>query len=154
MGVEGYQGFAGNMANTYSKIGNSGMSKQDIKQQGELATAEYQQQATLEKQPERQQFCRMYGVDAQQFDYNGDGLIGKKEFADIQKFVQRYGANGLYGQQGFLGSSGFGNNAFALLNSPEAKNILSTVGDATGLSNTGFGNTVSEVWNAFKGIFS
>lgn len=147
-----FQGAGGNTVNKYQTLGNTGLTKAEVRSQGDKASKAHNTQELLEKQPERQAFCAQYGIDASAFDYNGDGLIGKKEFKDIQSAVQRYMSQNMYQNQN--GQSVQGGNAFGLLNSLGGEvmgAITGNEGNSSGSS--GGGSFLNQAAGWVKGIF-
>ena len=80
-----YGGAAGNISNQYSNVGNTGMSKADLRNSGMTASAQYRAevgaQQTAEYSQQLSQMAQMYGIsnfDPMMADTNNSGIISKK----------------------------------------------------------------------------
>lgn len=80
-----YGGAAGNITNQYRNVGNTGMSKADLRNSGMAASAQYRAnvdaQKTAEYSQQLSQTAQMYGVsnfDPMMADADNNGVITKK----------------------------------------------------------------------------
>ena len=82
-----YGGTAGNITNQYSTMGNTGMSKADLRNTGMAASAQYRAETgamqTAQYAQQLSQMAQMYGIsnfDPMMADTNNSGIISKKEY--------------------------------------------------------------------------
>ena len=128
-----FGGAAGNISNKYSTLGNTGMSKAELSNAGRAASAQYQYEAGMQKTAEYAQqltnTAQMWGInnfDAMMADTDGNGMISKKEYTNMEKQLQQYAMQNLRtGSNGQTSSTG---NVFGMLNS-----ITGTAGSVIGM---------------------
>ena len=146
-----YGGAAGNISNQYSNVGNTGMSKADLRNSGMTASAQYRAevgaQQTAEYSQQLSQMAQMYGMMA---DTNNSGIISKKEYNNMEKQLQMYAMQNM--RTGSNGQSSSSGNVFGMLNSitDTAGNIMGAVkGDGT----SGTSGFIETAGNWVKGLF-
>ncbi len=152
-----YSGASGNITNQYSNVGNTGMSKADLRNSGMTASAQYRAevgaQQTAEYSQQLSQMAQMYGIsnfDPMMADTNNSGIISKKEYNNMEKQLQMYAMQNM--RTGSNGQSSSSGNVFGMLNSitDTAGNIMGAVkGDGT----SGTSGFIETAGNWVKGLF-
>lgn len=152
-----YGGAAGNISNQYSNVGNTGMSKADLRNSGMAASAQYRAnvdaQKTAEYSQQLSQTAQMYGIsnfDPMMADADNNGVITKKEYNNMEKQLQMYAMQNM--RTGSNGQSSSSGNVFGMLNSitDTAGNIMGAIkGDGT----SGTSGFIETAGNWVKGLF-
>ncbi len=154
-----YGGAAGNIANKYSTVGNTGMSKAELQNSGRAASAQYQYESGMQKTAEYaqqlNQTAQMWGINnfnAMMADTDGNGMISKKEYNNMEKQLQMYAMQNM--RTGGGGETSSTGNVFGMLNSitDTAGNIMGAIGGGSD-GGSGGGGFLEKAGNFLGGLF-